>query len=102
MVTEFGMVTEVRPLQTEKAEPPIEVTEVGRVTEVRPLQPEKAEPPIEVTEVGSEQSPSKFSGTKYNPFLFSPQIKPLSSMKEPFEGYAILTPLLNGSDTDDG
>ena len=30
--------TDVRPLQTEKADSPIEVTELGMVTDVRPLQ----------------------------------------------------------------
>ena len=44
--------TEVRPLQPEKAEPPMEVTELGMVTEARPLQPKKAELPMEVTELG--------------------------------------------------
>ena len=42
LVTELGMVTEVRPLQLEKAEYPMLVTELPMVTEVRPLQPEKA------------------------------------------------------------
>lgn len=37
-----GMVTEVRPLQEEKAELPMLVTPEGMVAEVRPLQPEKA------------------------------------------------------------
>ena len=37
--TELPMVTEVRPLQSRKAELPMEVTEVPMVTEVRPLQP---------------------------------------------------------------
>jgi metal-sulfur cluster biosynthetic enzyme len=46
------MVTEVKPLQSEKAKAPIEVTELGMVTEVKPLQPEKALLPIEVTELG--------------------------------------------------
>jgi hypothetical protein len=38
-VTEFGIVTLVRPLQPEKAQLPMEVTEAGIVTLVRPLQP---------------------------------------------------------------
>ena len=38
-VTLLGMVTEVRPLQKEKALSPMEVTLLGMVTEVRPLQP---------------------------------------------------------------
>jgi len=41
-VTELGMVTEVRPLQLEKALSSMLVTELGMVTEVRPLQPLKA------------------------------------------------------------
>ena len=44
-----SMVTEVRPLQPEKAKEPIDVTLPGIVTEVRPLQPRKAEEPIFVT-----------------------------------------------------
>ena len=36
------MVTEVKPVQSLKAEPPIVVTELGMVTEVRPVQPVKA------------------------------------------------------------
>ena len=35
-ITELPMVTEVRPLQLEKAELPMNVTELGMVTEVRP------------------------------------------------------------------
>ena len=38
LVTELPMVTEVRPLQLEKAVPPMLVTELGMITEVRPLQ----------------------------------------------------------------
>ena len=37
LVTELGIVTEVRLLQLKKAQPPILVTELGIVTEVRPL-----------------------------------------------------------------
>ena len=32
------MLTEVKPLQSSKAEPPIEVTELGISTDVKPLQ----------------------------------------------------------------
>ena len=45
LVTEFGIVIDVKPLQPEKAEFPILVTELGIVTEVRPLHSSKA-PPI--------------------------------------------------------
>ena len=38
VVTELGIVTEVRPLQPKKAQSPIRVTELGIVTEVRSLQ----------------------------------------------------------------
>jgi hypothetical protein len=41
LVTLEGMVTEVRPLQPEKALLPMLVTLEGMVTEVRLLQPEK-------------------------------------------------------------
>ena len=43
MVTELGMLTEVRPVQSEKADERIVVTELGMVTEVRPVQPWKAD-----------------------------------------------------------
>ena len=39
LVTLFGIVREVRPLQPEKAEFPMLVTLLGIVMEVRPLQP---------------------------------------------------------------
>ena len=39
LVTEFGMVTLVRPEQPENAESPMLVTEFGIVTLVRPEQP---------------------------------------------------------------
>ena len=38
LVTELGIVTEVRPLRPQKAPYPILVTELGIETEVRPLQ----------------------------------------------------------------
>ena len=41
-VTEFGIVTDVSPLQLQNAYSPIEVTELGIVTDVSPLQPENA------------------------------------------------------------
>ena len=40
LVTLLGIVTEVRPLQPEKAEYPMLVTLLGIVTEVRPKQPQ--------------------------------------------------------------
>lgn len=40
LVTEFGMVTDVRPVQPENAPAPMLVTEFGMVTDVRPVQPE--------------------------------------------------------------
>jgi len=42
LVTLFGIVTLVRPVQPEKAAIPMLVTLFGMVTLVRPLQPEKA------------------------------------------------------------
>ena len=42
LVTELGMVTEVKPEHLEKALPPMLVTELGMVIEVSPEQPEKA------------------------------------------------------------
>ena len=52
LVTELGMVTLVRPVQPEKAPPPMLVTELGMVTLVKPVQPEKATNPMLVTELG--------------------------------------------------
>ncbi len=52
LVTLLPIVTEVRPLQPEKAYCPMLVTLLGIVTEVRPLQPEKAKPPMLVTLLG--------------------------------------------------
>ena len=46
------MVTEVKPVQPEKAELPILVTDSGIVILVKPVQPEKAELPISATELG--------------------------------------------------
>ena len=51
-VTLLGMVTEVRPEQSEKALSPMDVTLLGMVTEVRPEQPEKALSPMDVTVFG--------------------------------------------------
>ena len=42
LVTESGIVTDVRPLQPRNAMSPMVVTESGIVTDVRPLQLEKA------------------------------------------------------------
>ena len=39
LVTEFGMVTEVKPVQPAKAYSPMLVTELPMVTEVKPVQP---------------------------------------------------------------
>ena len=52
VVTLFGMVTEVRLVQVEKASFPMVVTLLGMVTEVRLLQPEKATFPMLVTLFG--------------------------------------------------
>ena len=59
--TVSGMVTDVSPVQPEKAELPIAVTPEGIVTEVSPVQPEKAVLPIAVTPEGivTEVSPSQ-------------------------------------------
>ena len=52
LVTDSGMVTEVKPLQPEKAESPMLLTDPGMVTEVNSLQLQKAQFPIDVTEFG--------------------------------------------------
>ena len=43
MVTELGMVIEVKPSQLRNAESPIEVTELGMVIEAKPVQFSNAE-----------------------------------------------------------
>ena len=48
-MTELGIVTEVRPVQSRKAALSIDVTELGIVTEVRPLHSRKEYSPIEMT-----------------------------------------------------
>ncbi len=48
-VTLFGMVTEVKPLQSRNANSPMEVTLFGMVTEVKPLQSRNARSPMDVT-----------------------------------------------------
>ena len=52
VVTLLPIVTEVRPMQPEKADSPMVVTLLPIVTEVRPMQPLKAAPPIVVTLLG--------------------------------------------------
>ena len=52
LVTLFGISTEVRPVQLEKAEEPMLVTLFGIVTEVRLVQPENAPSPMLVTLLG--------------------------------------------------
>ena len=42
LVKEFGMVTEVKPVQPENASSPMLVKEFGMVTEVKPVQPSNA------------------------------------------------------------
>ena len=42
LVTPFPMVTDVKPLQPEKAPSPMLVTLAGIVMDVKPVQPEKA------------------------------------------------------------
>ena len=45
-------ITEVKPVQPEKADSPILVTDSPIVTEVKPVQPSKAQSPILVTDAG--------------------------------------------------
>ena len=52
LVTELGMVMEVRLVQLQKAQLPMLVTELGMDMEVSPLQKEKASLPMLVTELG--------------------------------------------------
>ena len=52
LVSPFCKVMEVRPVQPEKADPPMLVSPSGRVMEVRPVQPEKADSPMLVSPSG--------------------------------------------------
>ena len=52
LVTELGMVMEVKLEQLQKTRLPMLVTELGMVMEVRPRQPQKASSPMLVTELG--------------------------------------------------
>ena len=49
LVTPLPMVTEVKPLQPQKADLPMLVTLSGMVMDFKPLQPEKAASPMLVT-----------------------------------------------------
>ena len=51
-MTELGIETVDKLLQSRKASAPVEVTESEIVIDVSPLQPENAQTPIEVTELG--------------------------------------------------
>ena len=57
-VTELGIIMEVKPVQFPKAASPIKVTEFGIVMDVNPVQFVKAHSPIEVTELGMMYSDS--------------------------------------------
>ena len=52
LVTEFGMITEIKPSQAQKAYSPMLVTDLPIVTEVKPEHSEKAYSPMLVTEFG--------------------------------------------------
>ena len=52
LVTELGILMEVKEWQSEKADFPMLVTELGILMEVKELQYEKADSPILVTELG--------------------------------------------------
>ena len=52
LVTELGIVTEVRLLQPKNANSPILLTDSGMVTEVRLLHSENANSPILITDSG--------------------------------------------------
>jgi hypothetical protein len=61
VVTEEGMISEVKPEQPSKAEAPIHVIEEGMIREPpNPEQPENAVLPIEVTEEGMVREPVRF------------------------------------------
>ncbi len=67
LVTELGMVMEVKPLHNLKQPFPKLVTEFGMVMEVKPLQPSKQLSPKLVTELGMVM-----------------EVKPLHNLKQPF------------------
>ena len=52
LVTLLGIVTEVKAVQSENVQSPMLVTPLGIVTEVKAVQPEKAQSPMLVTPLG--------------------------------------------------
>ena len=56
LVTLFGMVIEVKPVQPKNARSPMLVTLVGMVIEVKPVQPENAQALMLVTLLGITRS----------------------------------------------
>ena len=81
LVTEAGIVTDVRPLQPENAWTPMFVTESGIVTDVRPLQLEKAWAPMLVTVSGITQVPIAPAGHAIIFFSFLLTSTPLTISK---------------------
>ena len=78
-VTLDGIVTLVRPLQPSKADTPISVTLDGIVTLFRLLQPSKAEPPISVTSDGTEYAPERPAGNATSNVLLFLNTTPFTS-----------------------
>ena len=74
LVTEFGMVTDVKPLQPEKALFPILVTEFGMMTDVKLLQEEKASSPILVTVYSSPSTVIELGITTFPEYFTSPEV----------------------------
>ena len=84
-VTEEGIVSEVRPMQSSKQLTPNEVTEEGIVSEVRPTQSLKQLAPNEVILYSTPSLLLTFSGT-----TISPEYLPLLAITE-----AVFVPVSN-------
>ena len=74
LVTEFGMVTDVKPLHQAKASRPILVTEFGMVIDVKPLQSEKANSPILDTGYSCPSDMIELGITTFPKYFFSPEV----------------------------
>ena len=83
-----SIVTDVSPLQPEKALSPMDVTLLGMTTDVSPLQPEKAKPPMDVTLLPIE--------TDVRPLQPENALSPMSVTLFPIVNFVNLVLFLNG------
>ena len=93
LVTLLGMVISVKPVQPEKAYHPIVVTPSGIVTDVKPEQPEKAPSQITVTPLGMVYPVTPQLGAKaINKVSFTIRQRPLSDANFPSNFFKLVQP----------